>query len=71
MPFGRHKGKPIADVPRGYLRWLKNNVNLFGPLQAHVDAVLLGTHLANDDDDAAVHRVVKPWSPSDGEQHKW
>lgn len=22
MPFGEHKGKPIADVPRSYLQWV-------------------------------------------------
>lgn len=21
MPFGKHKGKPVSEVPRGYLRW--------------------------------------------------
>lgn len=23
MPFGKHKGKPMQDVPAIYLRWLK------------------------------------------------
>lgn len=22
MPFGQHKGKPMQDVPAGYLHWL-------------------------------------------------
>jgi uncharacterized protein (DUF3820 family) len=22
MPFGRHKGRPIRDIPVGYVRWL-------------------------------------------------
>jgi hypothetical protein len=30
MPFGMHKGKPLADIPRDYLDWLlengKNNI---------------------------------------------
>jgi hypothetical protein len=26
MPFGRHKGKPLREVPRGYLRWCLENV---------------------------------------------
>src|SRR5687768_9545486 len=25
LPFGRHKGVPLADVPAGYLTWLLGN----------------------------------------------
>lgn len=25
MPFGKHKGIPMSDVPVGYLHWLWNN----------------------------------------------
>lgn len=25
MPFGKHKGKPMQDVPAAYLHWLWNN----------------------------------------------
>jgi len=25
MPFGKHKGKPMRDVPVGYLNYLWNN----------------------------------------------
>ncbi len=25
MPFGKHQGKPFAEVPRHYLEWLKNS----------------------------------------------
>lgn len=24
MPFGKHQGKPLADVPRDYVRWLRD-----------------------------------------------
>jgi len=24
MPWGKHKGKCICDIPSGYLRWLAN-----------------------------------------------
>lgn len=24
MPFGKHKGVPMQDVPASYLRWLKD-----------------------------------------------
>lgn len=26
MPFGKHKGTAMANVPASYLLWLKNNV---------------------------------------------
>jgi Putative quorum-sensing-regulated virulence factor len=25
MPFGKHKGKPMQDVPASYLHWLWSN----------------------------------------------
>lgn len=25
MPFGKHAGKPLKDIPKGYLHWLKEN----------------------------------------------
>jgi hypothetical protein len=28
MPFGRHKGRPLAEVPSEYLRWSLANVRL-------------------------------------------
>jgi hypothetical protein len=28
MPFGKHKGEDIDDVPRDYLRWVLSNVDL-------------------------------------------
>lgn len=27
MPFGKHKGKDLEDVPSSYLRWLAGEVN--------------------------------------------
>jgi exodeoxyribonuclease X len=26
MPWGKHKGLPISQIPKGYLRWIKENV---------------------------------------------
>ena len=42
MPFGKHKGKPVDVLPRGYLQWLQDNVELRGELakvvrQAFID----------------------------------
>jgi Putative quorum-sensing-regulated virulence factor len=69
MPFGKYKGQPIATVPRGYLRWLKENVDLHGWLARAVDCALRGLPIPEpeEDMDTRVHRIVKPWSPGDGE----
>lgn len=31
IPFGKHKGKPLADVPMPYLRWLLANATDLRP----------------------------------------
>lgn len=31
MPFGKHQGKPLSEVPRDYVRWLKENGALDKP----------------------------------------
>jgi exodeoxyribonuclease X len=28
MPFGKHKGMPIAEVPKDYVRWLLNQPDI-------------------------------------------
>ena len=40
MLFGRHKGREIAEIPRGYLRWLAGNVPIQGELANEVCSVL-------------------------------
>ena len=42
MPFGKYEGREITDVPKGYLRWLENNVPIQGNLGEEVYAVLRG-----------------------------
>ncbi len=32
MPFGKHKGSPIADLPHAYLEWVLENLKLRGSL---------------------------------------
>ena len=34
MPFGRHKGAPLEDLPDAYLQWLHGLTDLREPLRA-------------------------------------
>ena len=41
MPFGKHQGIPVKDVPRQYIRWANNNWTDKSPdMQATFDSVL-------------------------------
>lgn len=42
MPFGKYRGTPLAEVPKGYLNWLYNNGSLDNDLRAGVKAALNG-----------------------------
>ena len=37
MPFGKHRGTPLEELPGGYLRWLAG-LDLHTPLRDAVDA---------------------------------
>jgi hypothetical protein len=39
MPFGRHKGMSIKDIPAGYLKWL-STIELREPLRSAVKVAL-------------------------------
>ena len=41
IPFGKHRGSLIADVPAEYLLWLLSLANLSDPLRAAVKADLV------------------------------
>lgn len=36
MPFGKFKGKKMANVPASYLLWLHENVELRGGLKEYI-----------------------------------
>jgi hypothetical protein len=36
MPFGKHKGLEMSEVPEDYLRWLWRNVRLTGHLRDEI-----------------------------------
>lgn len=40
FPFGKHKGAPFADVPKGYLMWAKSNMDLEEDMLYTIDLVL-------------------------------
>ena len=41
MPFGKHKGEPIEDLPVDYLEWALGNIETLSPsLQAEMEAQL-------------------------------
>lgn len=37
MPFGEHKGKKLANVPPGYLLYIRDNYKLFDNLKKYID----------------------------------
>jgi uncharacterized protein (DUF3820 family) len=41
MRFGKHKGKRLGDIPRGYLSWARDNIS-HAELGRHIDETLGG-----------------------------
>lgn len=39
MPFGKHKGVALADVPKSYVRWMLDNANMDDDLRASLVAL--------------------------------
>jgi DNA polymerase III epsilon subunit-like protein len=37
MPFGKHKGTQVKFLPRGYVSWMRENMDLNGDLQEALD----------------------------------
>lgn len=37
MPFGKHKGKKMANVPGDYLKWLYKERKAYGKLKAYIE----------------------------------
>jgi hypothetical protein len=42
MPFGKHKGLPLAEVPPDYLAWALRDGAIAGPLKEAVERILKG-----------------------------
>ncbi len=67
LGFGRYRDRDIQSVPRGYLRWVRDNVKL-GPLLAYaVDCVINkqpvdpeSVDLRTDEEKAEA--IIRPWA---------
>ena len=42
MPFGKYQGFDLEEIPREYLEWIAENLDLYGELREAVFDVLLG-----------------------------
>lgn len=42
MPFGKHKGALVVELPPDYLRWLRENTDIRGELADAVELALEG-----------------------------
>jgi hypothetical protein len=65
MPFGRHKGKDLTEIPRGYLRWaLKNCSHLDPELRTDMEAVVRGEPIPKSMDER-INEIIGQgaWSP--------
>ena len=40
MPFGKHKGKPVSELPDSYIAWLMKKCELKEPLKTWVEEVI-------------------------------
>jgi uncharacterized protein (DUF3820 family) len=44
MPFGKWKGHAVSAVPKDYLKWVANNIDLYGELRIAIFDALLGKY---------------------------
>jgi uncharacterized protein (DUF3820 family) len=51
MPFGKHRDKPLNEIPKGYLRWVLNTCTLNDALRRDIQCVLNGDPLPPTEDE--------------------
>ena len=42
MPFGKYKDFQLEEIPRDYLKWISENLDLYGDLRIAIFDVLVG-----------------------------
>ena len=65
MPFGKHAGVELPDIPKQYLRWLRTQPWIGGWLIKEIDAVLNGEAVALSDQ--SFEETLKTWKEADNE----
>jgi uncharacterized protein (DUF3820 family) len=70
MPFGKHKGTPLGQVPASYLSWLEAELEPDSPVRGallhyiHENAAAIEMELQQDRDSHRSHgRAKQPWRP--------
>jgi|HubBroStandDraft_4_1064222.scaffolds.fasta_scaffold276115_3 uncharacterized protein (DUF3820 family) len=59
MPFGKHAGVELADVPNQYLRWIRSQPWLRGTLTKEIDEVLHGETVISSEE--SFEESLKKW----------
>ena len=59
MPFGKHVGLELTEIPRQYLRWLRTQPWLGAWLVKEIDAVLNGEIVASADE--SFEEILRKW----------
>lgn len=55
MPFGKHRGKPLEDVPLSYMQWALENCSSVTPaLRAEMERLLRGDHDREHERESAI-----------------
>lgn len=74
MPFGKHKGQPVENMPPQYLEWLASNTDLREPLRSAVwralGADMVPVGLDTDRVKATYRAVSLKWHPDRGGSHE-
>lgn len=63
MPFGKYQDRELTDVPKHYLRWLRQQQWLGAWLAKEIDEVLTGKTAASSDQ--SFEELLKAWQEGD------
>lgn len=66
MPFGKHVGVELTEVPRPYLRWLRGQTWLGVWLVREIDDVLNGNVVPSSDE--SFEEILEKWKANESEQ---